>query len=381
MTDIKTVQALVEALDEATHYTSCESWSPSMTRDCEKAVAAGKALIAQMQRDAVQQEWAAQLIDFMRRNEKTDEEIGAVLVAAGYAAPHPEAQALDAVDKSPDMQGRSVDKTTEMQGAHVFNCWQCGAPDPYAASEAQALDSQLQQPDGHSVAGASSEASTTPTMGCACRWVGEEYVERCDFHDAWHTALHEWANRAKTAEAKLRELADAPSHRSAAGAQQQDDHAGSPAPSSDIKNLMMQAHSFCPSSLSHPKRMEWMGRYLISNYAPAQSSKAALSDEEIKAAAKQAGFLFHTIPEYAPIQHTLPEEFSERCFYRFARAILARAGITRKPLTEAAISEGRDGCIETATVYECAAFRKGVRFAERHHGITPQAGKESGDAS
>lgn len=37
-------------------------------------------------------------------------------------------------------------------------------------------------------------------MGCACQWEGNEYVQRCDFHDAWHTALHEWADRAKAAE-------------------------------------------------------------------------------------------------------------------------------------------------------------------------------------
>lgn len=40
--------------------------------------------------------------------------------------------------------------------------------------------------------------------GCACRWNGDEYVEKCELHEAWHGALHEWADRAKAAEAALR---------------------------------------------------------------------------------------------------------------------------------------------------------------------------------
>jgi len=42
----KTTKALKlaeEALDEAMTYTSCESWSPSMTKDCAKALAAIRA--------------------------------------------------------------------------------------------------------------------------------------------------------------------------------------------------------------------------------------------------------------------------------------------------------------------------------------------------
>ena len=30
----------LDALDEATSYTSCSTWSPSMTRDCQRAIAA-----------------------------------------------------------------------------------------------------------------------------------------------------------------------------------------------------------------------------------------------------------------------------------------------------------------------------------------------------
>lgn len=48
MTD-KTTEALKlaeEALDEAMTYTSCESWSPSMTKDCAKALAAIREVLA-----------------------------------------------------------------------------------------------------------------------------------------------------------------------------------------------------------------------------------------------------------------------------------------------------------------------------------------------
>lgn len=48
------VQMMVDALVEATNYTSCESWSPSMTRDCEKAVEAGRALLSQPAAQAVE---------------------------------------------------------------------------------------------------------------------------------------------------------------------------------------------------------------------------------------------------------------------------------------------------------------------------------------
>lgn len=43
------------------------------------------------------------------------------------------------------------------------------------------------------------EALTT----CNCRWRGEELVQQCELHEAWHVAIHEWAERAKAAEALL----------------------------------------------------------------------------------------------------------------------------------------------------------------------------------
>jgi hypothetical protein len=40
---------------------------------------------------------------------------------------------------------------------------------------------------------------------CSCRWKGEEQVQQCTLHAAHVEAIHEWAERAKTAEAKLKE--------------------------------------------------------------------------------------------------------------------------------------------------------------------------------
>jgi hypothetical protein len=39
---------------------------------------------------------------------------------------------------------------------------------------------------------------------CSCRWKGEEQVQQCTLHAAHIEAIHEWAERAKTAEAKLK---------------------------------------------------------------------------------------------------------------------------------------------------------------------------------
>jgi len=38
---------------------------------------------------------------------------------------------------------------------------------------------------------------------CNCRWDGETQVQQCTLHEAHIDAIHEWAERAKTAEAKL----------------------------------------------------------------------------------------------------------------------------------------------------------------------------------
>lgn len=38
---------------------------------------------------------------------------------------------------------------------------------------------------------------------CNCRWDGETQVQQCTLHEAHVDAIHEWAERAKTAEEKL----------------------------------------------------------------------------------------------------------------------------------------------------------------------------------
>jgi hypothetical protein len=38
---------------------------------------------------------------------------------------------------------------------------------------------------------------------CNCRWVGDVQTQQCTLHEAHVDAIHEWAERAKTAEAAL----------------------------------------------------------------------------------------------------------------------------------------------------------------------------------
>jgi hypothetical protein len=40
---------------------------------------------------------------------------------------------------------------------------------------------------------------------CSCRWKGETQVQQCTLHAAHIEAIHEWSERAKTAEAKLKD--------------------------------------------------------------------------------------------------------------------------------------------------------------------------------
>jgi hypothetical protein len=41
---------------------------------------------------------------------------------------------------------------------------------------------------------------------CNCRWIGDVQTQQCTLHEAHVDAIHEWAERAKTAEAKLAAL-------------------------------------------------------------------------------------------------------------------------------------------------------------------------------
>jgi hypothetical protein len=45
-----------------------------------------------------------------------------------------------------------------------------------------------------------------PVQTCNCRWVGDVQTQQCTLHEAHVDAIHEWAERAKAAEAKLAAL-------------------------------------------------------------------------------------------------------------------------------------------------------------------------------
>jgi hypothetical protein len=45
-----------------------------------------------------------------------------------------------------------------------------------------------------------------PEQTCNCRWVGDVQTQQCTLHEAHVDAIHEWADRAKAAEAKLAAL-------------------------------------------------------------------------------------------------------------------------------------------------------------------------------
>lgn len=50
------------------------------------------------------------------------------------------------------------------------------------------------------------EGDLPAEQGCNCRWNGGEVLQRCELHQAWFDTIHEWAERAKDAERRLREL-------------------------------------------------------------------------------------------------------------------------------------------------------------------------------
>jgi hypothetical protein len=55
------------------------------------------------------------------------------------------------------------------------------------------------EPCGDTPAAQAGDAQTT----CNCRWVGDKLVQQCTLHEAWRDAIHDWSQRAKTAEAAL----------------------------------------------------------------------------------------------------------------------------------------------------------------------------------
>jgi hypothetical protein len=318
MTDtLKTVQALVEALQIAQGMLRNHRWGAMSDDRVDAAVVAGGALIAQMQRDAVQPGWklapveptddmfhaaeknATRVAVEARRRGSDDTEPGycSTYRAMLAAAPHPEAQALDS--------------------AHHEGC----TCENYACrfqrdDTKQALDSQLQQPAGHSTPCVEA-ASTAPLP---CPFCGDEPIAG-EFDVQCYNAFCEvqpWA-----AGQSLAEAVAGWNRRSAAGAQQQDDHAGSPAPSESALAHELWAMAQGPCSVEEATAA--MAQRI------AQSSKAALSDEyRFGDGLEQAAFEMWAINEglaYRDYQHGV-------CFYDVGgkawawRAWLARAGIT-----------------------------------------------------
>jgi hypothetical protein len=55
------------------------------------------------------------------------------------------------------------------------------------------------------VAVALKAALEQPEQTCNCRWVGDVQTQKCTLHEAHVDAIHEWAERAKAAEAKLKQ--------------------------------------------------------------------------------------------------------------------------------------------------------------------------------
>ncbi len=56
----------------------------------------------------------------------------------------------------------------------------------------------------HTVYTAAPPAQTPPLTTCNCRWDGDKQVQQCTLHEAHVDAIREWAERAKSAEAKLK---------------------------------------------------------------------------------------------------------------------------------------------------------------------------------
>lgn len=161
---------------------------------------------------------------------------------------------------------------------------------------------------------------------------------------------------------------DALSRRSASGAQQQDDHAGSPAPSPSL-TLSADDTAFLAARL----------RRLFSHFGYSLPAFAVKDASLIRIAGSCIGAILSQIGDADAVTDA---EGYDGCVtmgrIERLRAILARAGITRKPLPadelDRVIAQANDGFIGGPWLVEVC------RAVERAHGITPQAGKESGDA-
>jgi hypothetical protein len=96
---------------------------------------------------------------------------------------------------------RSLDEGREHKGNYAFKT----ADQTYMKQEI--VKRWMQFPDCEYLPPAAQPAPVQEPVfkPCSCRWKGEEQVQQCTLHAAHIEAIHEWAERAKTAEAKLKE--------------------------------------------------------------------------------------------------------------------------------------------------------------------------------
>lgn len=177
---------------------------------------------------------------------------------------------------------------------------ECAAPQP--APESQ--QDQLQQPDGHSVAGVGTSSYDATALHAAIMNLpcDPEIEHLSDYKRELYKTGHRDARHA---------AAELVASTGAAGAQQQDDHAGSPAPSAwliewDGGRTVCLHNAVGDYRDQHP---EATSTKLYTHPAPSsQSSKAALSDDDVVELRAEHGWAKETIRA-------------------IERAILARAGI------------------------------------------------------
>jgi hypothetical protein len=124
--------------------------------------------------------------------------------------------------------------------------WHCAVQiDPLVSSAAQELIERGRR-----------EALEQPEQTCNCRWVGDVQTQQCTLHEAHVDAIHEWAERAKAAEAKLAALEQP----------EQEPVAWLESPYGSIRMNTTMRFQFPPQSLkwkiplyTHPPRREWRG--------------------------------------------------------------------------------------------------------------------------
>lgn len=72
----------------------------------------------------------------------------------------------------------------------------------------EAWDHDMEQQKTQAITALKAVLAEPVLQTCNCRWDGEVQVQQCTLHEAHVDAIHEWAERAKTAEKKLAALAE-----------------------------------------------------------------------------------------------------------------------------------------------------------------------------